>query len=490
MTDGANNSGSPPREAALLARQEGVPLYIYGVGITSPRDIIVANLFAPDVTFVKDEVPVTVRVRSQGMNGETRPAGSALGNDDGGRAGRHLRRGWRAGGDAEVHAANPGRVRTDRDHRPARRRGGQGQQPRAPAAQGHRQPRSRCCWWSSRRAGSSAICRPCCMRDRRIDLKCFLVEGDPAIARGTNIALPARSFPPRKEDLFKYDLVIFGDVDPRRLPAQNHGEPERTGQQVWRRARRGRRQASSCPQAYRRTALEQHAAGGTRSPTLVEPRRAAERETDPARTDRQRARQPDAAAVATRRRRAPPSGSNCRRSIGWPRWPGPSPPRRCCWWIPIPPGNRASAKCPWWPSSTTASARSCMWARTTPGAGARTSATSITPTLWGQIVQRLTHPAVAGRQQAHPTHHRPAELHDRRARQRLCPALHPGLRTAQGPDGKGVYGLANGSGPRPEVTLRPMPEQPGLYRGGIRRPSPGPISSSSETTRTRRSTSM
>src|SRR4029077_3665257 len=71
VTDGVNNSGSQPREAAALAAQEQVPLFIYGVGITSPRDIILQTLFAPDVTFVKDEVPVTVRVRGQGLNGET-----------------------------------------------------------------------------------------------------------------------------------------------------------------------------------------------------------------------------------------------------------------------------------------------------------------------------------------------------------------------------------------------------------------------------------
>ena len=41
VTDGANNSGTQPREVAALLRQEGVPLYIYGVGITSPRDITV-----------------------------------------------------------------------------------------------------------------------------------------------------------------------------------------------------------------------------------------------------------------------------------------------------------------------------------------------------------------------------------------------------------------------------------------------------------------
>ena len=46
VTDGANNTGAQPLESAAALRQEGVPVYVYGVGITSPRDIIVANLRA------------------------------------------------------------------------------------------------------------------------------------------------------------------------------------------------------------------------------------------------------------------------------------------------------------------------------------------------------------------------------------------------------------------------------------------------------------
>ena len=71
ITDGANNSGSPPLEAADRLRSEGVPLYIYGVGLTAPRDIIVGNLLAPEVTFVQEELDVTVRVRGQGLAGQT-----------------------------------------------------------------------------------------------------------------------------------------------------------------------------------------------------------------------------------------------------------------------------------------------------------------------------------------------------------------------------------------------------------------------------------
>ena len=71
ITDGGNNYGSQPLDAAALAQQDKVPLYIYGVGITSPKDIIVSDIFAPEVVFAKEEAQVSVRVRSQAMNGRT-----------------------------------------------------------------------------------------------------------------------------------------------------------------------------------------------------------------------------------------------------------------------------------------------------------------------------------------------------------------------------------------------------------------------------------
>lgn len=55
------------------------------------------------------------------------------------------------------------------------------------------------------------------LRDRRVDLKCFLVEGDKAISRTADSPFP--EFPARRDELFKYDLVILGDVDPKVLTA-------------------------------------------------------------------------------------------------------------------------------------------------------------------------------------------------------------------------------------------------------------------------------
>jgi hypothetical protein len=58
------------------------------------------------------------------------------------------------------------------------------------------------------------------LRDRRVDLKCFLVEGDKGISRTAQTPyLP--EFPTRRDELFKFDLVILGDVDPKVLSTQH-----------------------------------------------------------------------------------------------------------------------------------------------------------------------------------------------------------------------------------------------------------------------------
>jgi hypothetical protein len=50
------------------------------------------------------------------------------------------------------------------------------------------------------------------MRDRRVDVKVIQVEGSAGLARTTNSPYLER-FPEDKKDLFKYDLLILGDVD-------------------------------------------------------------------------------------------------------------------------------------------------------------------------------------------------------------------------------------------------------------------------------------
>jgi hypothetical protein len=215
MTDGANNSGISPREAAALSRQEGVPLYIYGVGITSPRDIIVANLFAPEVAFVKDEVVATVRVRSQGMSGQTAKVLLKLGGQTvdekeitftrDGETVVPMRFTPPEKGNFELQALVPPRTdETVKDNN------SQAQPLRViddkiKVLLVEQYPR-----WEYQYLQAMLL------RDRRMETKVLLFEGDQSITKGEKSPYLDR-FPEKKEDLFKFDVIVFGDVDPKNL---------------------------------------------------------------------------------------------------------------------------------------------------------------------------------------------------------------------------------------------------------------------------------
>ena len=219
VTDGASNSGLSPLEAAAAAKQEGVPLYIYGVGITSPRDIIVAGIYAPDISFVKDEVRVNVRVRSQGLAGETARLVLKLGSE------KIAEEEVRFAGDAEQLVAlkftpertgdfeleasiEPRADETVKDNN-SRTQRLRVIDKKIKVLLVEQAPR-----WEYR------YLQAMLMRDRRIEVKVVLFEGDPSISRGEGTPY-LEGFPTRKDDLYKYDLILFGDVDPKSLSTAN-----------------------------------------------------------------------------------------------------------------------------------------------------------------------------------------------------------------------------------------------------------------------------
>jgi hypothetical protein len=67
VTDGANNGGSSPIEAAQIAREQGVPLFIYGVGVTSPRDVQVREVIAQKLAFVEEKLEVRGKIAFRSM---------------------------------------------------------------------------------------------------------------------------------------------------------------------------------------------------------------------------------------------------------------------------------------------------------------------------------------------------------------------------------------------------------------------------------------
>ena len=251
ITDGANNSGSPPLEAADRLKSEGIPLYAYGVGLTAPRDVIVGSLFAPEVTFVQEEMEVTVRVRGQGLAGEAATVKLQLGDLHQEQPIRFTGTGEQVvsfriipprEGEFELQASIDPRgdeAVTDNNSRKQRLK--------VIDARIHVLLVDEAPRWEFRYLQAMLL------RDRRVQLKCFLAEGDPSISRTENSPYIS-SFPSRREELLKYDLVILGDLDPRFItPVQQEYVNElvsKFGGALLMVA--GRRHT---PQAYRRTGL-------------------------------------------------------------------------------------------------------------------------------------------------------------------------------------------------------------------------------------------
>jgi hypothetical protein len=217
VTDGQSNTGSQPLAAAEIARQEGVPLYVWGVGIASPKDVVVASMFAQEVAFLKDQVPVVVRVKGTGMAGRSAKIKLSL-------AGVPVDvRDVTFTGDEQVVAMEftpdkPGdfdlvaTIEAMGDE--AVKDNNAVSQPvkvidrKIKVLVIETTPR-----WEYK------YLQVVLMRDRRVDAKFLLLEADVAMATGKDSPYLAR-FPQDKKDLFAYDLIILGDVDPKQFAAQ------------------------------------------------------------------------------------------------------------------------------------------------------------------------------------------------------------------------------------------------------------------------------
>jgi uncharacterized membrane protein len=215
ITDGANNTGSSPIEAAAIAKQDGVPLFIYGLGVTSPQDIMVAELDGPQVSNVKEKLNMTVRIRAQSMLG--RKATVQLKAN--GKVVDEQPIEFRADGDQEVTLGyTPDAVgmadleayvpplaeEAVKDNNSART------QVRIV------DDKIKVLYVETAPSWDFQYLLAMMQRDRRISLKCVLLKGDPGLSAGTDSVFLDR-VPDDKDTLFANDLVIIGDVDPSDL---------------------------------------------------------------------------------------------------------------------------------------------------------------------------------------------------------------------------------------------------------------------------------
>ena len=216
LTDGGNNAGSDPIMAAKAARQEGVPVYTYGVGISSPKDVIVADIFTPsEVVFAKDEVPISVRVKGQNLKGESGQLILTLGGEkvdektvvfsqDQDEQVIPMKLTPSKKGEFDLVASIAPRPDEAETRNNSKQKHLRVVDDKIKVLMVEQSPR-----WEFKYLMQQML------RDRRVDLKVFLVDGDIGITKGEKTPYLSE-FPKTKAELNdKFDVLIFGDVDPK-----------------------------------------------------------------------------------------------------------------------------------------------------------------------------------------------------------------------------------------------------------------------------------
>jgi hypothetical protein len=215
ISDGANNTGTPPEEIAELAKQDGLPLYLYGIGITEPKDIVVRDLTGPRGAFVKERAEFSVKVRTSGLVGrnvtlQLKANGQKVDEKKitvaaDGEADYQLGFEPQEKGEAQLEA-----VITPLDDESADDNNSATSKVRVLDSKVkvlyiEQEPR-----WDFRYLLATL------QRDRRLDVKCVLFDGGVELAEGGDPAV-LKEFPAERSDLVENEIIIFGDVDPKEL---------------------------------------------------------------------------------------------------------------------------------------------------------------------------------------------------------------------------------------------------------------------------------
>jgi von Willebrand factor type A domain len=218
LSDGVNTDGESLSDAARYARRKGVPLFAVGLGSEQPlRDLELADLLVDEVVFVDDVVNFECKLTGHGLAGKTvevvlhekdNPVVLArikVTVDEDGKPQRlHLPYRPNKVGEFEyvVEVEHlPQEAQADNNHQ-QRLVSVRKEQIKVLLVQGYPNYEFR-------------YLKQMLQRDSTIQLRTVLQDADLEYTESDETALGV--FPVRREDLFAFDVVIFGDVNPSYL---------------------------------------------------------------------------------------------------------------------------------------------------------------------------------------------------------------------------------------------------------------------------------
>jgi hypothetical protein len=225
LTDGVATEGVPLAAAAEEARRGGVPLIAVGLGrADAPQDIELADVLVDDAVFVDDVVSFQVQVKASGLDGQPakvilRREGIANSTSATSKVAeqtialpatgqtlttRLVDRPDEPGDITYVLEIEPHDGETNPDNNLVRR------------TVSVRDEKIRVLMVEAYPSYEFRFLKSLLERDNAVQLSTYLQDADPSFAEQDKTAL--RSFPLGRDELFEYDVLLFGDVDPRLLP--------------------------------------------------------------------------------------------------------------------------------------------------------------------------------------------------------------------------------------------------------------------------------
>jgi von Willebrand factor type A domain len=221
LSDGQTTEGEPLAKAADLAARKGVPLYTIGLGSAEKaRDLELTELLVDDVVFVDDAVRFQAKLSARGFDGQKvevrlkeRDPGSEDPKND-----RVLETKQvdapRDGQPARVELVYRPKVTGERtyiievDPRPRELQTDNNRIERMITV---RKEKLKVLYVDSEPRYEYRYLKNYLDREESIDLSVVLLSSDPEYSEQDRAALP--TFPASKNDLFTYDVVLFGDAD-------------------------------------------------------------------------------------------------------------------------------------------------------------------------------------------------------------------------------------------------------------------------------------
>ena len=218
VTDGINNEGPSLADAAVYSRRKGVPLFLVGLGSDQPiRDLKLSDLLVDDVVFVNDIVNFRFKLSGTGFQGkkvavvlrqEGKPDSLArveatLGADGQSQEIRLPYRPTQTGQFQYIIDIEPPEGGLQTRNLPLTR------------SIQVRKEKIRVLLVQAYPSFEYRFLRNMLARDETIELHSLLQDAEMEYAEQDKTAL--RVFPVRRDDLFAYDVVILGDVNPTLL---------------------------------------------------------------------------------------------------------------------------------------------------------------------------------------------------------------------------------------------------------------------------------